>query len=145
MANVKISQLTAKGATLEYDDRLPIADYNGSTYSSKYVTGAEIHQLAHSSVTDDTTLALNQSYKIVEMNAATAKTITIPLNSNIAFPIGTLIYVYQMGAGQVTISPAVGVTLRSYNNEYKTKGQYSVITLRKHATNEWIMWGDKAA
>jgi hypothetical protein len=145
MANVKISQLTAKNTTLEYNDRLPIADYNGSTYDSKYVTGAEIQQLAHSNVTDDTTLALNQSYKIVEMNAATAKTITIPLNSNIAFPIGTVIYVYQMGAGQVTISPAVGVTLRSYNSEYKTKGQYSVITLRKHDTDSWYMWGDKTA
>jgi hypothetical protein len=42
MANVKISQLTAKGAHVEATDRIPIADYNGSTYDSKYITGAEL-------------------------------------------------------------------------------------------------------
>jgi hypothetical protein len=45
MANVKISQLTAKAAKVESTDRIPIADYNGSTYDTKYVTGAEINEL----------------------------------------------------------------------------------------------------
>lgn len=46
MADVKISQLTAKAAKVESTDRIPIADYNGSTYDSKYVTGAEINELS---------------------------------------------------------------------------------------------------
>jgi hypothetical protein len=45
MANVKISQLTAKAAKVESTDRIPIADYNGSTYDTKYVTGAEINEV----------------------------------------------------------------------------------------------------
>jgi hypothetical protein len=45
MANVKISQLTAKAAKVESTDRIPIADYNGTTYDTKYVTGAEINEL----------------------------------------------------------------------------------------------------
>jgi hypothetical protein len=45
MADVKISQLTAKAAKVESTDRIPIADYNGSTYDTKYVTGAEINEL----------------------------------------------------------------------------------------------------
>jgi hypothetical protein len=45
MANVKISQLTAKAAKVESDDRIPIADFNGSTYDTKYVTGAQINKL----------------------------------------------------------------------------------------------------
>lgn len=145
MADKKISQLTAKGATLERTDRLAIADYNGSTYDSRYVTGAELVQVAASGVVDSTTLTLDQSYKVIELDAATAKTITIPTNANVAIPVNTLIYVYQMGAGQITIVPDTGVTLRSSNSEYKTLGQYSVITLRKRATNEWVMWGDKTA
>jgi len=43
MANIKISQLTAKGATLESTDVLEIAeDAGGGTYVTKSITGAEI-------------------------------------------------------------------------------------------------------
>jgi hypothetical protein len=42
MADVKISQVAAKGATLEDDDILLIGEYNGSTYDSKSVTGANV-------------------------------------------------------------------------------------------------------
>ncbi len=143
MANVKISQLTAKNATLERTDRLAIADFNGSTYDSKYVTGAEVVQVAGVKYSASHTLTLDNSYYMVEIDSSSAETVTIPLNGTVPFPIGTVIYIYQMGTGQVTISPAVGVTLRSSNAEYKTNLQYSVIVLRKRLTNEWVMWGDK--
>ena len=42
MANKKISELTPKAAQLEDSDLVMISDYNGSTYDTKYVTGAEI-------------------------------------------------------------------------------------------------------
>jgi hypothetical protein len=42
MADSKISALTAKGAKLEVTDRLPIADFNGTSYDTKYVTGEQI-------------------------------------------------------------------------------------------------------
>lgn len=42
MADKKISELTPKAATLEDDDLLMISDYNGSTYDTKSVTGANI-------------------------------------------------------------------------------------------------------
>lgn len=143
MADVKISQLTAKAATLERTDRIPIADYNGSTYDSKYVTGAEIVQIAGVKYSASHTLTLNDSYYMVEIDSSTAETVTIPANATTAIPVGTVIYVCQLGTGQVTIMGAAGVTLRSSNAEYKTNGQYSVITLRKRLTNEWVMFGDK--
>jgi hypothetical protein len=46
MADVKISQLTAKAAKVESTDRIPIADFNGTTYDTKYVTGAEINEVS---------------------------------------------------------------------------------------------------
>jgi hypothetical protein len=143
MADVKISQLTAKAATLERTDRIPIADYNGSTYDSKYVTGAEIVQIAGVKYSASHTLTLDNSYYMVEIDSSSAETVTIPANATTAIPVGTVIYVCQLGTGQVTISGAAGVTLRSSNAEYKTNGQYSVITLRKRLTNEWVMFGDK--
>jgi len=45
MADIKISQLTAKAAKVESNDRIPIADFNGTTYDTKYVTGSEINEL----------------------------------------------------------------------------------------------------
>ncbi len=46
MADVKISQLTAKAAKVESTDRIPIADFNGTTYDTKYVTGSEINEVS---------------------------------------------------------------------------------------------------
>jgi hypothetical protein len=42
MANKKISEYTAKGQQLEDDDLILISDYNGASYDTKYVTGANI-------------------------------------------------------------------------------------------------------
>jgi hypothetical protein len=42
MANKKISELTPKASTLEDTDLLMISDYNGATYDTKYVTGANV-------------------------------------------------------------------------------------------------------
>lgn len=47
MANLKISQLTAKGNKIASTDRVAIAqDDGGGTFSSKYVTGAEINEVS---------------------------------------------------------------------------------------------------
>lgn len=42
MADKKISELTPKAAQLQDDDLLMISDYNGATYDTKSVTGANI-------------------------------------------------------------------------------------------------------
>jgi hypothetical protein len=42
MANKKISELTPKSAQLADDDLMMISDYNGATYDTKSVTGANI-------------------------------------------------------------------------------------------------------
>jgi len=42
MANKKISELTAKAAQLQDDDLVMVSDYNGATYDTKSVTGANI-------------------------------------------------------------------------------------------------------
>lgn len=93
------------------------------------------------SQTDNYTLVLADAGKCVEVNAATAKQVTVPTNASVAFDIGTLIEVTQMGAGQITLVPAGGVTLR-YASSLVTRAQYSSLTLRKRAANEWVVGGD---
>ena len=65
MATKKISEFTAKGANLETTDLLLISDYNGSTYDSKYVTGAQVLQeVIQVAVSDETTALTTGTAKL---------------------------------------------------------------------------------
>ena len=91
------------------------------------------------------TLAIADRGKLVEMNVATANNLTIPLDSSVAFPIGTEIEVVQYGAGQTTIVGAVGVTIRSASGNLKIASQYVAVSLIKIGTNEWYCFGNLSA
>jgi hypothetical protein len=72
------------------------------------------------------------------MNNASANTVTIPPNSNVAFPVGTRIDITQYGAGATSLVAGSGVTIRGKLNVVT---QYSGITLYKRDTNEWVATG----
>lgn len=91
------------------------------------------------------TFALADAGTLVEVNSASAVTLTVPANATVAFPIGTSIGIRQYGAGQVTIAPATGVTIRSRGDAFKTAGQYAEAVLTKRAADEWILTGDLVA
>lgn len=91
------------------------------------------------------TLVLSDADKLVEMNVATANNLTIPLNSSVAFATGTQILLAQYGAGQTTIVPTSGVTVRSNGGKLKLNVQYSGATLIKIGTDEWYLFGDIVA
>jgi hypothetical protein len=86
-------------------------------------------------------LVLADAGTLVEMNSASALTWTIPPNSSVAFPIGTIVESSQMGAGQVTITAGAGVTIRTASS-LTTRAQYSTVSVRKRATDEWVLSGD---
>lgn len=90
------------------------------------------------------TLALADAGKVVERNNASANTTTVPPNSSVAFPIGTLIEVYQGLAGTSTIVAGAGVTIRSRGGSLVSAGQYATLGLRKRAADEWVLAGDLA-
>ena len=81
---------------------------------------------------------------IIEINAAGGTTLTIPTNATTPFPVGTSIDILQVGAGQVTVSGAVGVTL-NYTPGNKLRTQWSSATLFKRAENTWVLMGDLSA
>lgn len=87
------------------------------------------------------TLVLADASKAVECSNASAITLTVPPNASVAFPVGTVIEVLQVGAGQVTLAPGSGVTLNNANG-LKTSKQWSAVTLRKRDTNVWLVAGD---
>ena len=90
------------------------------------------------------TLVIGDQSNLVSMTNGSANTLTIPPNSSVAFPIGCSVRLYQGGAGQTTIAPGVGVTLRSAGSANKLRVQYSWATLFKKDTNEWVLYGDIA-
>lgn len=85
------------------------------------------------------TFALTDRGRGVIKNNTTAYTWTLPLESSVAFPDGTAITIVNDGsAGNVTISPAGGVTLI----DGTTSGTFTLVannarTLYKVGTNRW--------
>jgi len=90
------------------------------------------------------TLALADAGTVVEFTSASSVTLTVPTNATAAFATGTVIELLQYGAGVVTLAPAGGVTIRSPGGLLAARAQYSSLSLRKRATNEWVLAGDLA-
>jgi hypothetical protein len=88
------------------------------------------------------TLAVTDAGQLVTLTNASAITLTVPTNASVPFAIGTQITIAQSGAGQVTISPAVGVTVSAADTATKLRTQWSAATLIKTNTNNWILIGD---
>jgi hypothetical protein len=82
---------------------------------------------------------------MIEINNASANQITIPLNSVVAFPIGTQILVVQLGAGQTSIGKSVGVNLYAEGNKLKLVGQYAMATIIKKSADLWYVAGNLEA
>lgn len=94
------------------------------------------------SATSDYTLILSDDGKLIELNKATAITLTIPKNSSVAFPIGTQITINQKGAGAITVTPIDGDVILNKLIGLVTVGQYAMASLIKIDTNTWQVSGD---
>jgi hypothetical protein len=88
------------------------------------------------------TLTLNDAGVVVEMSNAAANTVTIPPNSSVPFPVGQIIEICQAGTGQTTIASGGGVAALRTPSTLSLRAQWSTVTLRQRATNEWVLAGD---
>lgn len=85
--------------------------------------------------------ALTDAGRLITLSNASAIAVTIAADATTDFPVGTQLLLMQLGAGQVTVSGAVGVTVISRSGT-KTAGQYALISLIKVAANQWVVGGD---
>jgi hypothetical protein len=90
------------------------------------------------------TLVLSDASKLVEISNASANNLTVPLNSSVAFAVGTQISLLQTGAGQMTVVATGGVTINATPG-LKLRAQWSSATLIKRATDTWVLVGDISA
>lgn len=85
--------------------------------------------------------------KIVRMNVASANDFLIPTNASVAFPIGSVLMVSQLGAGQTTIKAVTSGTTTIQSSgatvaQPKLRVQYSTAFCMKVATDTWLIGGD---
>lgn len=85
--------------------------------------------------TADYTLTYADLGKSFRMNSASTETITVPANATVAFPIGTTFHFNNVGAGTLTVAPAVGVTFNGAA-PYELE-QYKSLRAVKVATDSW--------
>lgn len=167
MANTKISELSA-AATLDGTEEFAVVQ-SAATVKATVAdllsdddpaglgeaasgTGVEASRDDHvhpATITANTqtasyTLAASDAGKAVEMDVASANNLTVPPNSSVAFPTGTVIEVCQIGAGQTTIVADTGVTVNTPETLVMT-GQWSTVSLRKRSTDGWVLAGDVEA
>jgi len=100
----------------------------------------KVLDLSLSRKTDSYTLVAADNGQVVEMNKATANTLTVPSG---VFTAGQQVLVTQYGAGQTTIAGS-GVTLRSDGGKLKINTQYSSATILFISATEAYVFGNLA-
>jgi hypothetical protein len=98
-----------------------------------------------SSKTAAYTLIATDVGTLVEINMASANTLTVPTNASVAYPIGAQINLLQTGAGQVTVAGVSGAVTVNGTPGLKLRAQWSAATLIKRGTDTWVLVGDLSA
>ena len=88
------------------------------------------------------TASVEDNGKDIHLNSASADTLTIPAQSNAAFPEKAFFFVTRTGAGTLTLVPDSGVTLLSAGGRLKIAEQYGTALLRKLSENVWLVTGN---
>lgn len=150
---VETAAITVNRAIISNGSGLPIHSSTTATEIG-YVNGVTSAIQTQLDARDTTEMTINTQagdYTLVlgdaknnflELTKGTAGTLTIPTNASVAIPIGSTVSGYAAGAGQITITAAGGVSLRSADGALKTRVQYSTFSLLKVAINTWTVTGD---
>ena len=97
-------------------------------------------------ITADYTATLTDQYQVLDqMNKATAIAYKIPTNASVAFPIGTVLNILNIGAGVCTISavtPGTTTILSAGGTAASpTLAQYKAAACIKTGTDAWYVVG----
>lgn len=91
------------------------------------------------------TIALSDAGRTITFDSGSDLSVTVPANSTTAILVGTRFDVLRLGTGELSITPEVGVTIRSKDSNLRIAAQYSGATLLKLDTNTWALVGDLKA
>jgi hypothetical protein len=125
----------AEGFPATTGDIFTAADYNGLV---AFTVGT--------ANTVDYTAVIADAYQVLEvMNKATAIAYKIPTNASVAFPIGTVLTILNIGLGTCTISAVTSGTTAILSAgatpAQPTLGQYKSAACIKTGTDAWYVVG----
>jgi len=133
MAATRISDGNT-GVSRNLSAKIPQGGASFPTTTPQQLLGGEFNRR-----TSNYTLQITDSFRVVEMNVASENTLTIPPNSSVAFPVGTIITVTEYNTGRTSVVAGGGVNIRSANGTLKMDGQ--PIILLKVDTDDWYLFG----
>lgn len=87
--------------------------------------------------TSNYTIVLEDINRVVLMSISAAGTLTVPPNATTAFPLGSVINIYNTSANLLTVVGASGVTIRNGGR----LEQFKEASIRKRGTDEWVAAG----
>jgi hypothetical protein len=83
------------------------------------------------------TLVIEDEGDFVRMDNALENTVTVPNNNNVAFEVGTIILLRQVGEGTTVVNPGLGVTVNAPFDNYEISSTDFGVALVKVAEDEW--------
>jgi len=122
-------------------DRLT-TDGSGTLSWSAVTSGASYSTVRTQSGTSYT-LVLGDAGDYIQTTSSTAVTITVPPQADVTWAADTEIYFEQNDTGQLTIAAGSGVTINS-SETLKSFARYSVIALKRVASDVWTLTGERA-
>ena len=136
---------TSGSVTLNINTAVTADLTTAQTLTNKTLTSPLINVGINAQTGTTYTTVLADNGKLTTLTNAAAIAVEIPLNSSVAYPIGAQINLAQTGAGQVTVSGAVGVTITStgaVSATPATRVQNSALTCIQTTTDNWLAVGD---
>lgn len=90
------------------------------------------------------TFVLADYKQTVLCTSSSSVTLTIPPESSVAWPAGSILTIVQSGTGQVTVEGGSGVTLNTQGGvgARKTRYQHQIASVYKTAADTWMITGD---
>jgi hypothetical protein len=122
---------------------LEVADGDVSITDALTVTGTTTTYL--NVLTDSTTTrtpSLTDAGAYILTTHGTGITVTLPQDSDVAFPVGTTIYFERNGAGTLTFAAGTGATVNSKDATLTCGDRYTTVASVKIAADTWTLIGN---
>lgn len=148
ITDVTITAPTEEGQILAYDE-------SETAWVNQFLSSSMLPSHTHSpaEILRSRNLQSGTSYdllasdasKFVELDNTSSITVTVPSDSFIDMPIGTEIYLVQIGTGQVSVTDDGNGVVINATPGLKLRTQWSGATLLKRQADSWILLGDLSA
>ncbi len=116
--------------------------------SSQFVRKTELEGLVDAlqdqapiTVTATTALGLSAVGAVVQVQSSGNVVLSLPTEAVVPWPVNAEIWVTREGTGEVTLSGAGGVDVRSGGSKYRINLQYDSVIVRRIGANKWALLG----